>query len=87
MIFFCIDHHPELVVFHQRKAMNQLNRNLSNKNLQTGDTTIAAIIGLSLASFFSVDFATSPVHIEGLRDIVHCRRGIKIFINSRHLLV
>ncbi|RDW79356.1 hypothetical protein BP6252_03994 [Coleophoma cylindrospora] len=73
--------------FHLRKAISQLNKNLSYKPLSLSDATIAVIISLSMASWISQDYVSTSSHVAGLSEIVRLRGGLDSFHSNPQLQV
>lgn len=73
--------------FHLRKAISQLNKNLSDESLSLSDTNIAVIISLSMASCISQDYVSTSAHAAGLREIVRLRGGLDSFHGNPQLQV
>jgi hypothetical protein len=73
--------------FHLRKAISQLNKNLSDETLSLSDVNIAVVISLSIVSCISKDYVATTAHATGLREIVRLRGGLDSFVNNPQLQV
>jgi hypothetical protein len=73
--------------FHLRKAISQLNRNLSHKALSLSDTTIGVVISLSIASLIAADDGAVSAHGAGLRRMIRLRGGLDGFRHNPQLQV
>lgn len=77
----------KIPAFHLRKAISQLNKNLSDKSLSLSDANIAVIISLGMASCVSQDYVSTSAHAAGLREIVRLRGGLDSFRSNPQLQV
>jgi hypothetical protein len=71
--------------FHLKKAISQLNKNLSDKTLSLSDASIAVIITISIASCISKDYVATSAHAAGLREMVRLQGGLDSFLGNPQL--
>ncbi|KAE9382213.1 hypothetical protein N431DRAFT_394076 [Stipitochalara longipes BDJ] len=77
----------KITSFHLRKAIHQLNKNLSDEKLSVSDVTVAVVMILGLASGISNDLVAISAHATGLREIVRRRGGLDSFFNNPQLQI
>lgn len=78
---------PEMSSSHLRKAISQLNMNLSDESTCLSDINIAVIIVLCMASCIGQDHASTLAHGNGLRELVRLRGGLDSFHGNPQLQV
>ncbi|WDK21969.1 hypothetical protein CGRA01v4_13259 [Colletotrichum graminicola] len=73
--------------FHVWKALNLLNRNISDESLALADSTIATVVSMCMVSEVFGHRDSAAAHVRGMRRIVQLRGGIERFRHNLQLHV
>ncbi|KAK2001689.1 hypothetical protein LX36DRAFT_328304 [Colletotrichum falcatum] len=73
--------------FHVWRALNLLNRNISDRSLALADSTLATVVSMSMVSEVFGHRDSAAAHVRGMRRIVQLRGGIESFRHNLQLQV